>query len=651
MARLTHSEALHGEYPDPYILFQSVRSESGVLLDFEWTAFNPAAEPWVPGPSRALSAWQGVAGLPEPEVLGSVVEGGAPLGFELHVRRGGEERWFQARAVKQGDGFALWLSDRTEAHERERVLREALERAHEALEQERKAREREAYLSLALETAHMVTWEWSEARGSFSLSANAEDFFGAPPEGLGNTVEWLLGRAQPEERVRIAEAFARMRSTAGAHAFQFQGPWPDGTVHTYEVVGQSFHEEGLPLRVLGVAMDITARLRSQEAVRAAEERYRLAALATNDVLWEWLPSTGHLYWSEACHRMFGYHPEEMGDVTWWAEQVHPLDRERVVGSLHRLVAEGGESWTAEYRFRSKDGTYVDVLDRGRAARDARGGVERMIGSIMDITERKRALERMAEEARFRERFIGILGHDLRSPLHAIALSARELGRRGVPVLHQRLLQRIETSAARMGNMISDILDLTRARLAGRIPLHLSVTGLPQVCQQVVEEMMAVHPERTLLLDIEGACEGVWDFERLAQVVSNLVGNALEHTPLDTPVRVRCREEGAGWRVLEISNRGTPIPSHLLDTLFDPFRQAGPARTGRGSGLGLGLYIVQQLVLAHQGTVSVRSTAEDGTTFTVRLPRDSQDAPAAAPEAPQGMGAPEFQPRSQECPTE
>ncbi|MFY0582057.1 hypothetical protein ACN28S_54215 [Cystobacter fuscus] len=176
-----------------------------MLLDFEWTAFNPAAEPWVPGPSRALSAWQGVAGLPEPEVLGAVVEGGAPLGFELHVRRGGEERWFQARAVKQGDGFALWLSDRTEAHERERVLREALGRAHEALEQERKAREREAYLSLALETAHMVTWEWSEARGSFSLSANAEDFFGAPPEGLGNTVEWLLGRAQPEERVRIAE--------------------------------------------------------------------------------------------------------------------------------------------------------------------------------------------------------------------------------------------------------------------------------------------------------------------------------------------------------------------------------------------------------------------------------------------------------------
>ncbi|MFY0582054.1 ATP-binding protein [Cystobacter fuscus] len=109
--------------------------------------------------------------------------------------------------------------------------------------------------------------------------------------------------------------------------------------------------------------------------------------------------------------------------------------------------------------------------------------------------------------------------------------------------------------------------------------------------------------------------------------------------------------GAGWRVLEISNRGTPIPSHLLDTLFDPFRQAGPARTGRGSGLGLGLYIVQQLVLAHQGTVSVSSTAEDGTTFTVRLPRDSQDAPAAAPEAPQEMGAPAFQLRSQECPTE
>jgi PAS domain S-box-containing protein len=523
MAETQHAWTLHGEYPEPYILFQCVRSETGALLDFQWRALNPAAEPLVRGLSRALSAWSGVDGMPTPGMLREVVDGGASLSFELHVRGGSGERWFRARALKQGDGFELWLSDWTDAHEKQRSLLKALERERRALERERKAREREAYLSLALEAAHMVTWEWSEERGTFSLSANAESFFGEPPDGLGNTVERFLHLAHPEERLRIAEAFERMRSTEGSHSFEFHGQWPDGTVHCYEVVGQSFHEEGHPLRVLGVALD--------------------------------------------------------------------------------------------------------------------------------CTERKNALEELKEEARFRERFIGILGHDLRTPLHAIALSARELGRRGLPVLHQKLLQRIESSAARMGNMISDILDLTRARLSGRIPLHLSSTSLPLVCQQVVEEMKAVYPERTLLLDFEGTCEGVWDWERLAQVVSNLVGNALEHTPLDTPVRVRCREEGAAWRVLEISNSGPPIANHLLATLFDPFRQAGPARTGRGSGLGLGLYIVHQLVLAHQGVVSVHSTGEQGTTFTVRLPRDARDVPPASSEALPVKAPPPFRWLSRERPTE
>ncbi|MET0402861.1 MAG: PAS domain-containing sensor histidine kinase [Cystobacter sp.] len=627
------------EYPEPYLQFRSVRGDMGALLDFQWTLFNAAAEPWLTGLARELSAWRGVEGVPSLETLSEVVRGGSPLTFVLHLRQGDEGRWFRARAVKRGDGFELWLSDCTEAHAAQHSLRLALAREHEALEQEREARVREAYLSLALEAAQMVTWEWSEARGTLSLSANAESFFGETPGGLGNTLEWLLHRVQPEDRVRITEAFQSMRSIEGSHSFQFHGRWPDGSVHTYEVVGQSMHEEGQPLRVLGVAMDTTERLRSQEALREAEERYRLTAQATNDVLWEWLPTTGATTWGPASHEVFGYPSHAMGGHDWWSEQIHPEDRERVVEGLHRVLTEDGEAWMAEYRFRREDGAYADVLDRGRVARDARGRVTRVIGSMMDITDRKRALERMEEEARFRERFIGILGHDLRTPLHAVLLSAHELRRRGASVLQQKFLQRIETSTARMGNMISDILDLTRARLAGRIPLHLSPTNLPQVCQQVVEEVAAVYPECSLVLVEEGACEGIWDGERLAQVVSNLVGNALEHTTPGVSVRVRCREEGEAWRVLEISNPGPPIPSQLLATLFDPFRQGRGVRTGRGSGLGLGLYIVRELVRAHRGEVSVHSTDEAGTTFRVRLPRDSRDSGAASSEIPSGTGAP------------
>ncbi|HEX5750241.1 MAG TPA: PAS domain-containing protein [Archangium sp.] len=608
---------LHAECPDACILFQPVRDEAGVLLDFQGTALNPAAGALVNGLGPSLSTWNGVLrGLPERSALGRVLETGTPLSFEVYGPLDGTERWFRARALKRGEGFSLWLTDITELSSERHALREELGK-------ERAARAREEHLRLALETARMVTWEWSEARLTLHWSPNAEAFFGHPPGGLGDTMESFLERVSPNERTRVAEAFLRGLCDEGPYTFQFRAPWPDGTQRCYELVGQAFREQGRPTRMLGVVMDCTEREQSQAALREAEERYRLVSWATNDVVWDWNPDGEHIHWGESSRTVLGYAPEEMGGMSWWEQQLHPDDRALVLRSLEHVLRSGGESWMAEYRFRRKDGTYVHVLDRGLVARDAQGRPSRMIGSMMDITERKRAVERMQEEAQFRERFIGILGHDLRNPLNAIMLSARQLRRRGaMSPMQQQLAQRIETSAARMGNMISDILDLTRARLSGGIPLHLSPTSLPSVCRQVVEELSVAHPGRDILVQAEGAGEGIWDPERLAQVVSNLVGNALEHGEREGPVFVRCRDD-ADQQVLEISNPGTPIPGHLLATLFDPFRQGGTMRSGRGSGLGLGLFIVRELVEAHGGQVSVRSTEDEGTTFTVVLPRDAR----------------------------
>jgi PAS domain S-box-containing protein len=621
---------LHAECPAPCLLFASNRDAIGTLLDFHCTALNPAAQALVSdlGLEDALSSWGPVVeGLPEPAALGRVVETGAPLSFVLHCRPGGEERCYRARAARQGDGFSLWLFDDTEALRERRSLREELER-------ERAERAREEHLRLALETAGMVTWEWSSERRTVLWSPNANTFFGHPEGGPGSTLASFLEGVHPEERTRVAEAIEQGLRADGPYTFQFRGRWPDGTVHCYEAVGQTFREDDKPSRMLGVVLDCTERERAQSALREAEERYRLASWATNDVLWDWKVSSDSVHWGEACLSVFGYPPEEMGGIPWWAEQIHPEDRQRVLEGLRTAVESGGDSWTAEYRFRRKDGTYIDVLDRGLVARDARRRPQRMIGSIMDITERKRAMERMREEARFRERFIGILGHDLRNPLGAIKLSVRALRRHGgLSSGQQKLAHGIETSAARMGNMISDILDLTRARLAGGIPLQLASTSLPAVCRLVVEELTMAHPGRHISFEEQGEGQGIWDPERLAQVVSNLVGNALEHGAKGEPIHVRCLGEPER-QVLEISNGGAPIPHHLLDTLFDPFRQLGSAQRGRGSGLGLGLFIVREIVLAHGGQVSVRSTQQEGTTFTVVLPRDARqrERPSLSEEA-------------------
>jgi signal transduction histidine kinase len=298
-----------------------------------------------------------------------------------------------------------------------------------------------------------------------------------------------------------------------------------------------------------------------------------------------------------------------------------------------------ETWWQATVVRQGDGFALWLRDVTQARQEERRAREAL--------KRARAREEHMEvEAEFRERFIGILGHDLRSPLNAISLSARALSRYGpLTQLQQDLGQRIELSAARMTKMISDILDLTRARLSCGIPLVLEPTHLADVCQQVVKELSAAYPNRCIVYEQEGAGEGVWDAERLAQVLSNLVANALEHGGADVPVFVRshpCEDLVA----LEVHNPGAPIPQHLLATLFEPFRRGGgssPAQgKGRRGGLGLGLYIVKEIVEAHGGRVSVRSSLEEGTTFTVLLPRDAQ-AVVAARQAQERLGEREPEP--------
>jgi signal transduction histidine kinase len=233
---------------------------------------------------------------------------------------------------------------------------------------------------------------------------------------------------------------------------------------------------------------------------------------------------------------------------------------------------------------------------------------------------------MEAEAEYRERFIGVLGHDLRNPLSAISFSAHTLRNFGSLTPRQHALTlRIESCADRMAKMISGILDLTRARRSGGIPLSLEPTSLSAVCLRVLEELQTAHPDRHIFYEEDRHWKGIWDAERLAQVVSNLVANALEHGGEKVPVYVRSYPRGE-LVTLEVHNPGAPIPPHRLATLFQPFQGGrAPGERKRRTGLGLGLYIVREIVQSHGGRVSVHSAEGEGTTFTVLLPLDARQA--------------------------
>lgn len=216
-------------------------------------------------------------------------------------------------------------------------------------------------------------------------------------------------------------------------------------------------------------------------------------------------------------------------------------------------------------------------------------------------------------------FLGVLGHDLRTPLAAIKMwTSLMIASEGPEWRHLKTAADIQSSCSRMNLLIGDLLDFTRARLGAGIPVVRSEVDLQRTCRQVVEEIAASHPDRVVNFQATGALLGSWDGPRIAQAVSNLVGNALQHGSPSGPIQVVLRGE-PGRVVLSVHNKGKAIPKRNLECIFDPFRQLDPDHaTSSPHSVGLGLYIVHAIATAHSGSVDVESS-KNGTTFTMRLP--------------------------------
>ena len=219
---------------------------------------------------------------------------------------------------------------------------------------------------------------------------------------------------------------------------------------------------------------------------------------------------------------------------------------------------------------------------------------------------------------YKDQFVGVLSHDLRSPLSAITAGAALLTQTGEAEAQRvRVASRILSSAQRMTRMIADLLDLTRTRLGAGIPIARRPMDLHVVCEDVALELKTFHPDADLACRTEGDLRGDWDPDRLTQVVSNLVGNALQH---GDGGRVNIVTQGEGNEVvLTVHNSGRAIPEAVQASMFEPLARYAPTE-GSTTSIGLGLFIARAIVVAHRGTITVSSTEERGTTFEVRMPR-------------------------------
>ena len=237
----------------------------------------------------------------------------------------------------------------------------------------------------------------------------------------------------------------------------------------------------------------------------------------------------------------------------------------------------------------------------------------------------RELHERSEALRMNEMFTAVLGHDLRTPLSVITTSAWVVNARSDDPAVRAATHRMVQSSRAMGRMIGDLLDLTRARLGGGIPVSRQACDLATIARHALDECVSTNPAQPVRFEAEGDTTGHWDPDRLAQVASNLIGNAFRHGEAGGAVEVEVDGRDAREVVLVVRNVGT-IPPELLPHIFDPFRRRTESPRSP-DGLGLGLYIVREILVAHGGRVVVRSGEGGSTTFRVCMPRHETTAAA------------------------
>jgi signal transduction histidine kinase len=357
-----------------------------------------------------------------------------------------------------------------------------------------------------------------------------------------------------------------------------------------------------------------ARLLSE--LRSSEARFRVALASANTAVYE---QDGSLRYRWYYNPLV---PFTLAGKTH--EDFLPPEQAARLTELKRRVLESGAR-TSEDVDLTLGGERRQYRETVEPVRDRAGDVVGVIGAATDVTDLKCAQQKLSDALAFRDQMTAILGHDLRNGLATVTMAAQALTRScDLTEETQHRVAVIQRASGRMSEMIETLLDFTRISVLGRLPVSPAPCDLGAVVTDVTEEIRTAAPDRVIEVDLHGDLRGEWDSARMAQVVANLVCNALAYGDPSRSVRVSADAVGADV-VVKVHNEGAPISPDVIPTLFEPFRRGPSERSPQG--LGLGLYIVKQILRSHGGDVEVDSSPDRGTTFTMRVPRSRQSSVA------------------------
>ena len=398
--------------------------------------------------------------------------------------------------------------------------------------------------------------------------------------------------------------------------------------------------------------DITADKAAERALRGSEERFKFVARAVSDAVWDWDLVTDTIWWNVGFRSTFGYVEGDIEPgIVSWTGRIHPDDVTRVVEGIQTAIATGPETWSAEYRFRRKDGSYATVQDRGFIVRDAAGRGIRMVGGMRDLTEQKKLEAQYLRAQRMESigTLAGGIAHDLNNVLTPILMSiellkldsANDAGR-------NKILETIHLSCQRGADLVCQVLSFARGVDGQRVTVRL---------RHLIDDLKVMIGEtfpRNIRI-VTRVADDLWpitgDPTQLHQVLLNLAVNARDAMPEGGTLTLAARnvthdaqyagtspEAKAGaYVLLQVTDSGCGIPPELRERIFEPFFTTKDL----GQGTGLGLATVHAIVKSHGGFVTVESEVGVGTTFRIHLPAVPALSTTEAPRPP-GMELPHGQ---------
>jgi PAS domain S-box-containing protein len=393
-------------------------------------------------------------------------------------------------------------------------------------------------------------------------------------------------------------------------------------------------DPGQRAALIAIAHQVVAQLELRKLLdlekrsqRESVERFQLLARATNDAVWDWNLLTNEIWWNEGLRTLFGLPPDQVPNIDDWTAHLHPDDQARVEASLYGAIQSGQHYWSDEYRFRCHDGNYADILDRGYVLHD-HGKPVRMIGAMLDITERRRLEQQLRQSQKMEAlgQLSGGVAHDFNNLLTVIQVNAALIARGQVSKAVKEHAGDIIAASDRAAALTRQLLMVSRKQVMQQrvIDVNDVVRNMMRMLQRALGEDITLRADCSTQLPLVKADVGM-----LEQVLLNLAVNARDAMPTGGQLtiatgerRIRDAHPQPGFEVtpgphvfVAVSDTGAGIAKELLPHIFEPFFTTKDV----GKGTGLGLATVYGIIRQHQGWIDVASEAGRGTTFCFYLP--------------------------------